>query len=62
MVVLEIAALPLLHGAWISAVVLSALNAFVLFNRIRTEEATLAQVPEWAEAMKDRARLLPGLF
>lgn len=61
-VILEIAALPLLHTAWISAVGLSALNAFVLAHRIRTEEAALAQVPAWVAAMKDRARLVPGLF
>lgn len=61
-VVLEIAALPLLHGAVGSALFLTALNAIVLYNRIRTEEAMLQQVPEWVDAMGDRARLLPGVF
>ena len=61
-VILEIAALPLFHGAWMSAIFLTLLNAFVLLHRIRTEEAALAQIPAWVDAMRDRARLLPGLF
>lgn len=61
-VILEIAALPLLHGAWLSAIGLSLLDAAVLFFRIRTEEAELARIPAWREAFADRARLLPGVF
>lgn len=61
-VILEIAALPLLHGAWLSALALSALDAAVLARRIRTEEAALAALPAWREAMADRARLIPGLL
>ena len=58
-VIVEIASLPLVHGAWMSAVALSALNAFVLFHRIRTEERTLSEIPAWRDAMADRPRLLP---
>jgi methyltransferase len=61
-VILEIAALPMFHGAWLSVVGLSAFNALVLSRRIRTEEAVLSTIPEWQEAMRDRARLIPGLF
>lgn len=61
-VILEIAALPLLHGAWLSAIGLSALNAVVLWFRIRTEEAELMQIPAWRAAFGQRARLLPGVF
>lgn len=61
-VILEIAALPLLHTAWIAALGLSALNAVVLAHRIRTEEAVLARNPAWLEAFADRARLVPGIF
>lgn len=61
-VVLEIAALPLIGGAWASALALSALNAFVLFHRIRTEEAVLAENPAWVAAMAGKARLVPGVF
>ncbi|HVJ18903.1 MAG TPA: isoprenylcysteine carboxylmethyltransferase family protein [Polyangiaceae bacterium] len=41
-VVLELAALPLVHGAWLTAIVFSLLNALVLAVRIRHEEAALA--------------------
>lgn len=61
-VVLEIAALPLIGGAWASAIALSALNAFVLFHRIRTEEAVLAEDPAWSAAMAGKARLVPRVF
>lgn len=61
-VILEIAALPLLHSAWLSALGLSALNACVLAFRIRTEERLLTEVPGWREAFADRARFVPGLF
>lgn len=61
-VILEIAAIPMLHGAWITTVALSALNAFVLWHRIRTEEASLSAIPEWASAMADRKRLVPFLW
>lgn len=61
-VILEILLLPLLHGAWVSAIGLSILNALVLAHRIRTEEAILFRNPAWREAFESRARLLPGLF
>lgn len=61
-VILELASVPLLHGAWVSALALSLLNGCVLAARIRTEEAALASLPAWREAMADRARLIPGVF
>jgi methyltransferase len=61
-VILEVASLPLLHTAWLSCLVLSAVNAFVLYHRIRVEENLLMSIPAWREAMSCRARLLPGLF
>ncbi len=42
-VAVEMAALPLLHGAWLTAAVFSAANALVLRVRIRHEEAALAR-------------------
>ncbi len=44
-VALEIAALPLLHGAWITAVVFSALNALMMAFRIPAEERALGLRP-----------------
>jgi methyltransferase len=61
-VILEMACLPLLHTAWVSCLMLSAVNAFVLYRRIRVEETQLMSIPAWREAMSGRARLVPGLF
>ncbi|UUU26412.1 isoprenylcysteine carboxyl methyltransferase family protein [Streptomyces sp. DSM 40750] len=43
-VVAEGLALPLVHSAWVTAVVFTALNGFLLATRIRTEDAALAQL------------------
>ncbi len=40
-VVIEVAALPLVHGAWLTAVVFSVANAALLAVRIRAENAAL---------------------
>lgn len=42
-VVLEIAALPLVHGLWLTALVASVLNAWLLRARISAEESALAK-------------------
>lgn len=42
-VVLELIALPLIHGAWLSALVFGVCNALVLRTRIRSEDAALAR-------------------
>ena len=44
-VVVEGAALPLVHSAWITALAFSVLNAFLLRVRIRVEDAALATLP-----------------
>ena len=61
-VILEIAAFPLLHTAWVSCLALSAVNVFVLYHRVRLEEAQLEELPAWRDAMANRARWIPGLF
>jgi len=61
-VILEIAALPLFHNAWMSAIGLTLFNAIVLYYRIRTEEASLSKIPAWSAAMASRKRLIPGIF
>ncbi|MFB7090488.1 isoprenylcysteine carboxyl methyltransferase family protein [Streptomyces sp. NPDC056296] len=43
-VVVEGLALPLVHSAWITAVVFTVLNGFLLATRIRTEDAALARL------------------
>ena len=49
-VVVEGIALPLVHAAWITAVVFTVLNAALLAVRIRTEDAALATLPPVHEA------------
>lgn len=43
-VALEGLALPLVHGAWVTAVVFTALNAWLLTVRIRVEDRALRQL------------------
>lgn len=47
-VVVEGVALPLVHAAWITAVVFTVLNAILLTVRIRVENAALATLPREA--------------
>jgi methyltransferase len=61
-VALEFLALPMAGGAWLSALVLSALNGLVLWDRIREEERLLAGRPGYEEAFRGRARFIPGIF
>jgi methyltransferase len=48
-VVLEIAALPLIHTAWLTAAVFSLANIFVLRTRIRVEEEALSRYNDYQE-------------
>jgi methyltransferase len=57
-VVLEMLAVPLIHGAWLTALVFSAANAALLAVRIPAEERALGR--PWAEAFAGRSRLVPG--
>jgi methyltransferase len=61
-VALEFLALPMAGGAWLSALVLSALNGLVLLDRVREEERLLARVPGYEQAFRGRARFIPGIF
>lgn len=59
-VILEIASLPLVHTAWLTALAFSLLNAFLLRVRIRAEEEGLSRMSGYASVFSDRPRLLPG--
>ena len=61
-VIAEFAAVPLVAGAWRSAVALSALNAAVLADRITAEESLLDASPAYRKAFAGRARFVPGVF
>jgi methyltransferase len=58
-VVVEVAALPLVHGAWLTAAVFSAANALLLRIRIRAEEQALG--PTWEREFAGRPRFVPGV-
>ena len=58
-VVLEIAALPLMHSAWLSAIVFSLANAMLLAVRIREEERALSGNGGYDEALGPLRRFWP---
>lgn len=57
-VVIELFALPLIHGAWWTAVVFSVANAALLTVRIRAEEQALGAA--YQQAFAGRPRFVPG--
>jgi methyltransferase len=59
-VIAEIAALPLVHAAWITALVFSLANAGLLRVRIAAEESALTRLSGYEAVFADRPRLVPG--
>lgn len=59
-VVVEVAALPLVHSAWLTAAVATVGNALVLRTRIRVEEEALEDAAPYRAVLGDRPGLLPG--
>ena len=57
-VVLEILVVPLIHGAWATALVFTLANAAVLTVRIRAEERALGA--SYATAFAQRPRFVPA--
>jgi methyltransferase len=60
-VILELAALPLVGGAWVTSLVGSLANAAVLARRIPLEERELGREPRWRATMAQKPRFLPSL-
>jgi len=58
----EMLALPLIHSAWITAVVGAIAHIGVLAQRLSTEERVLFANPDYRAAMTSKPRFLPGLF
>jgi methyltransferase len=58
-VIIEMVAIPLVHGAWATAVFFSAANALLLRHRIATEEHALG--PVYERTFRNRPRLVPKL-
>ena len=61
-VYIELVALPLIHTAWITALVAALANAWVLARRVAVEESVLLADPAYRAAMGPKPRFLPGLF
>jgi methyltransferase len=60
-VIIEMVALPLVHNAYLTALIFSLLNAAVLWQRVRREEAALFTCPEYAAKMGTKPRFFPAL-
>lgn len=58
-VVVEVAALPLVHCAWLTALLATTANALLLAARIRHEESALEAAGDYRARLAGRARLLP---
>jgi methyltransferase len=55
-VILELAAIPLFHGAWWTAIAFGLANLVVLRHRIRVEEQAMASLCKGAESMAQKPR------
>ena len=58
-VILEGIAIPMIHGAWITAIAFSIANGPLMRARIRREEQALSFVTDYTEALGDRGSLWP---
>ena len=58
----ELIALPLIHTAWITALFAAVGNSWVLYHRLRAEEAVLNSDPVYRAAMARKPRFLPKFF
>jgi methyltransferase len=61
-VFIELAALPLVHTAWLTALVGSAAHAWVLSRRLAIEEAVLLRNRDYRATVAQRPRFVPRLF
>ncbi|MBE9170240.1 isoprenylcysteine carboxyl methyltransferase [Pleurocapsales cyanobacterium LEGE 06147] len=60
-VILEIAALPLIHGAYLTAIFFSIANAFLMGKRLQAEELALIQDTNYADVFSGRLGFHPSL-
>jgi methyltransferase len=60
-VFLELAALPLIHGAWLTALLGGALHALVLRRRVRLEERVLFGHLAYRQSFQHKPRFVPRI-
>lgn len=58
-VILEIAAIPLIHGAYLTAIVFSLANASIVSKRIQAEEKALTADSNYAVVFANRPHFIP---
>jgi methyltransferase len=61
-VFIELLVLPLIHGAWITALLGSIIHWSILRRRLKLEEVVLMAKPAYAAAMGSKPRFIPNLF
>ena len=59
---LELIALSLVYTTYFSAAIVGLLATVSVVARIRREEEALFQIPAYREAMRHKARLIPGIY
>lgn len=60
-VFVELEAVPLLHSAWLTALLGGLAHAWVLRHRIQTEELVLMRSAEYRASMGPKPRLVPRI-
>ena len=61
-VVAELFSLPMMHTAWITAMVGTLAHMEILRRRVSVEDAVLMSNPAYSESMGNKPRFLPKLF
>jgi methyltransferase len=61
-VFLELAALPLIHTAWLTALIGSSAHVWVLSRRLAVEEPVLLEHPEYRATMACKPRFVPSVL
>ena len=61
-VFMEVFSLPMIHTAWITALVGTALYTEILRRRVRMEDSVLLADPAYRLAMGDKPKFFPRLF
>ncbi len=59
---LEFASLPLIHDAYLTAIVFSLFNAFIMTKRIPAEEKALTEDTNYGVVFNDIPRFIPSFF
>lgn len=61
-VIIELASLPLIAGAYYTALLATLFNGLILYRRIVLEEKYLFSRPMYQEKMGNKSRFIPGIF